>query len=69
MSWHVPANVLQRLMGHSDIKTTMRYYAHATASEAEAVRAAVAASGLGGQTDAQLTPDPNRHHSSDEAVA
>ncbi len=49
MSWHVPADVLQRLMGHSDIKTTMRHYAHATASEAETVRLAVAASGLGGQ--------------------
>ena len=69
MSWHVPANVLMRLMGHSDIKTTMNYYAHATASEDSLVRSAVAASGLGGQTDTQLTPDPNKDHSSTVEMA
>ncbi|MHC4092455.1 MAG: tyrosine-type recombinase/integrase [Planctomycetota bacterium] len=55
MAWKVPPNVLQRLAGHSDIKTTMKFYSHATPSEAETVRAAVSATGLAGQTDAQVT--------------
>ncbi len=46
----LPIDVLQRIAGHADIATTIRFYTMATERDAEAVRAAVASSGLAGPT-------------------
>ncbi len=45
----LPLDVLQRVAGHSDIATTIRFYTMATERDADAIRAAVASSGLAGQ--------------------
>ena len=41
-------DVLKRIAGHSDIATTIKFYATATERDAAEVRAAVSASGLAG---------------------
>ncbi|MCZ6734258.1 MAG: hypothetical protein O7C65_00525, partial [Planctomycetota bacterium] len=46
----LPIDVLQRIAGHADIATTIKFYTTATERDADDVRAAVAASGLAGST-------------------
>ncbi len=50
----LPLDVLQRVPGHADIATTIRFYTSATERNAEAIRAAIAKSGLSGEV--QDTP-------------
>ena len=52
MKRYVSVDVLKRLMGHSDISTTMKFYTGATADDEARVRHALAAV-FGGQTDEQ----------------
>lgn len=44
----LPIDVLQRIAGHADLATTIRFYTHATERDADVVRAALASSGLAG---------------------
>ena len=50
----LPLDVLQRVAGHADIQTTIKFYTSATERDADKVRSAVAASGLSGRV--QDTP-------------
>ena len=43
---HLPLDVLKRIAGHSDVATTLKYYISATDRDADAVRAALANSGM-----------------------
>jgi integrase len=44
----VPIDVLQRIAGHADLATTIKFYTQATQRDAELVRSALTASGLAG---------------------
>ncbi|MHC4608733.1 MAG: hypothetical protein ACYS7M_00115 [Planctomycetota bacterium] len=45
----LPLDVLQRVAGHADIATTIKYYANATQQDADLVREALTDSGLSRQ--------------------
>ncbi len=54
----VPIDVLQRIAGHADIATTIRFYTKATDRDADIVRAAVSKSGLAGPVQDTLRTHP-----------
>ena len=51
----LPIDVLQRVAGHADISTTIRFYTSATVRDADTVRKSLAASGLAGSGHTQDT--------------
>ena len=57
MKRHVSPDVLQRLMGHADIATTMKFYTGTTAEDSARVRAALEGE-FGGKVYAQITRKP-----------
>ena len=54
MKRHISPDVLQKLMGHADISTTMKHYTGTTDEDSALGRAALA-NVFGTKTDAQLT--------------
>ena len=68
MKRHVSPDVLKGLMGHSDIGTTMQYYAGTTTEDSARVRAALAAE-FGGEICAQVARKPESGDSQAGEVA